>query len=91
MSDKPLRVCIVGCGYMGNIHADGWAQVPEAEVVAVVDIIEERASKLAEKFGLERFYTDYREAIDLPAGQRCFGLHPHMPARGRLDLCHAAR
>jgi predicted dehydrogenase len=66
MSDKPLRVCIVGCGYMGNIHADCWSHVPEAEVVAVVDIIEERARQLAEKFGLERFYTDYREAIDLP-------------------------
>ena len=66
MSDKPLRVCIVGCGYMGNIHADCWAQVPEAQVVAVVDIIEERAGKLAGKFGLERIYTDYHEAIDLP-------------------------
>jgi predicted dehydrogenase len=66
MSEKSLRVCIVGCGYMGNIHADCWAQVPEAQVVAVVDIIEERASLLAGKFGLERFYTDYREAIDLP-------------------------
>lgn len=66
MSEKPLRVCIVGCGFMGNIHADCWSQVPEAQVVAVVDIIEERARLLAGKFGLERFYTDYREAIDQP-------------------------
>lgn len=66
MTEKSLRVCIVGCGFMGNIHADCWAQVPEAQVVAVVDIIEERAHQLAGKFGLERYYTDYREAIDLP-------------------------
>lgn len=66
MSKKSLRVCLVGCGFMGNIHADCWSHVPEANVVAVVDIIEERARQLAGKFGLERFYTDYREAIDLP-------------------------
>jgi len=66
MSEKPVRVCIVGCGYMGNIHADCWSHVPEAQVVAVVDIIEERARLLGGKFGLERFYMNYREAIDLP-------------------------
>ena len=64
MSEKPLRVCIVGCGYMGRIYADCWSRVPEAQVVAVADILEERASQLAEEMGLERYFTDYREAID---------------------------
>lgn len=64
MSKKPLRVCVVGCGFMGNIHARCWSQVPEAQVVAVVDILEERAQKLAGEMGLEGYFTDYREAID---------------------------
>ncbi len=64
MSQKPIRVCIVGCGFMGNIHAGCWSQIPEAKVVAVVDILEDRAQHLARELGLERFFTDYREAID---------------------------
>jgi len=66
MSEEPLRVCVVGCGFMGSIHANCWSKVSEAQVVAVVDILEERAQKLAGELGLERFFTDYREAIDLP-------------------------
>ena len=66
MIDKPLRVCVVGCGDMGRTHARCWSQLPEAQVVAVVDILEERARQLASNMGLERFYLDYREAIDLP-------------------------
>lgn len=66
MSDKPLRVCVVGCGDMGRTHARCWSQLPEAQVVAVVDILEERARQLASNLGLERYYMDYREAVDLP-------------------------
>ena len=83
MSEKPLRVCILGCGYMGNIHAGCWAKVPEAQVVAVVDILEERASRLAGDLGLDRFYTEYREAIGLPQVNLvsvCIPTHLHAAA-----------
>ena len=63
---NPFGVCIVGCGFMGRTHAESWAQVPEARIVAVVDILEDRALKLANQYGLEGYYTDYRLAIDLP-------------------------
>lgn len=66
MSEKSLKVCIVGCGDLGRTHARCWSQVSEAQVIAVVDIREERARQLAEELGLERFFTDYREAIDNP-------------------------
>lgn len=66
MSEKLLKVCVVGCGDLGRTHARCWSQLPEAQVIAVVDIREERARQLAGELGLERFFTDYREAIDLP-------------------------
>jgi len=66
MSEKSLKVCVVGCGDLGRTHARCWSQVPEAQVIAVVDIQEERAQQLAGEMGLERFFTDYREAIDHP-------------------------
>ena len=63
---KPLGVCIVGCGFMGSKHAESWALVPDARIVAVVDLLEDRAQRLADLYGLDRIYRDYREAIALP-------------------------
>lgn len=63
---NPFGVCIVGCGFMGSTHAEAWARVPEARIVAVVDIRADRGQRLADLYGLESFYTDYRQAIELP-------------------------
>ncbi len=65
MNDK-LGVCVVGCGDMGTKHAHRWNQLPEARVVAVVDIIPERAQQLAQSCGLAQWRTDYRVAVALP-------------------------
>jgi myo-inositol 2-dehydrogenase/D-chiro-inositol 1-dehydrogenase/scyllo-inositol 2-dehydrogenase (NAD+) len=65
-SDK-LGICIIGCGYMGRTHAERWANVPETEIVAVVDLDEARADKMATQFKLDCFYTGYLDAIALPA------------------------
>ena len=61
-----LGICIVGCGFMGGIHAAHWHDLPQAEIVAVVDILPERAAKFAALYGLPRFYTDYQQAVALP-------------------------
>jgi len=58
-----LRVCVVGCGMMGTIHAQRWNALPDARVVAVVDIQSDRAGRLAGDCGLDRWYLDYREAV----------------------------
>ncbi len=62
---QKLGICIVGCGYMGQTHAQGWQAVPETEIVAVVDLQPERAESLARQFNCE-FYSDYTEAIARP-------------------------
>jgi predicted dehydrogenase len=63
MHDKKLRICVVGCGMLGAMHAVRWNRLPEAQVVAVVDMKPERAEKLAKDCGLDRWYLDYREAV----------------------------
>jgi predicted dehydrogenase len=50
---------------MGHIHAQCWQVLPEAEVVAVVDILPDRADKLARLLVCEA-YLDFREAIARP-------------------------
>ena len=49
-----LRVAIVGMGGIGNNHGRCYSNHPEAEVVAVCDIIQERSDKAAEDLRLSR-------------------------------------
>jgi predicted dehydrogenase len=63
MANAKFRVCIVGTGARGNAHAKAWATSGEAEVVAVVDVLEDRAQELAAAYGAPHVFTDYREAV----------------------------
>ncbi len=52
-----LKVAIVGVGNIGSIHGRIYHAHPDTEIVAVCDIIEERADKAAEKYGCQGFYS----------------------------------
>ena len=52
-----LKVAIVGMGNIGNVHGRVYQQHPDTEIVAVCDIIEERADRAAEKYGCQGFYS----------------------------------
>ncbi len=63
MSD-PVRVAIIGCGVISHTHAESFARLAGADLVAACDLIPERAKALAEKFNIPRTCTDYRELLD---------------------------
>ncbi len=48
---KPLRVAVVGAGYLGRFHAQKYAQLPGAELVAVIDTDPARAAAVAAECG----------------------------------------
>jgi predicted dehydrogenase len=50
---KPLPVAVVGAGHMGRWHVQKYHEMPEAELVAVVDTNGERARALAEPLGVK--------------------------------------
>jgi len=56
------RIGMVGAGGMGTNHASCYARMPDAKVVAVMDIRPEAARKLAEAHGAEA-YTDLGEML----------------------------
>lgn len=58
-----IRFGIVGCGVIAPHHARGIDSTPEAELVAVCDVIEERAAKLSGDFGGPAVYTDYKKML----------------------------
>ena len=52
-----LKVAVVGMGGIGNFHARCYRDDPLAEVVAVCDILKERADKAAAECGCPAFYS----------------------------------
>jgi len=57
-----LKVAVVGAGYLGQHHARIYSELPETELVGVVDIDGERAREVALRYG-SRAYQDYREIL----------------------------
>lgn len=52
-----LKVGVVGMGGIGNTHAECHKNDDLAELIAVCDIIKEKADDAAAKFGVEAFYS----------------------------------
>jgi len=61
MSDK-IRTAVIGAGKMGAIHAKVYSQLPDCELVAVVDTDAAKAAQLAGQYGCPTL-TDYRKIL----------------------------
>jgi len=46
-----IRTAVVGAGKMGGIHAKTYNEMADCELVAIVDVDENRAGRLGEKYG----------------------------------------
>ncbi len=63
MSAEKVRIGFVGCGGIGGHHLKVWEKIEDAEIVAVCDIVEERARKVSETYGGQVF-TDMAEMLE---------------------------
>ena len=54
---EKLKVAIVGMGNIGNRHAQVYTKRDDCEIVAVCDIIKEKADKAAAAYGAKAFYS----------------------------------
>lgn len=62
---KKFNVGLIGTGRLGNMYAEFLTtRVSKANLVAVADIIPERAKKCAEKFEVEKTYFSHQEIND---------------------------
>jgi len=60
---KKIKCAVVGVGYLGKFHADKYAILPNAELVAVCDSDPDRAKEIAEKYNTQSF-SSYQEMLD---------------------------
>jgi predicted dehydrogenase len=61
---NPIRVAIVGCGRISDLHALGYKGREDAKIVAVCDTSKSRARKKAKEWGVERVYTDFHQVLE---------------------------
>ena len=83
MTDQQtLNFGLVGCGRIAPRHAQSLAELPQASLKAVVDIVPSRAERFGKEYGAET-YTDYHrllERSDIDVVNICTpsGLHAQM-------------
>ena len=67
MEEKKIKVGIIGCGGIANgKHMPALKSLPDVEMVAFCDLIEERAVAAAAKYGTPdaKVYTDYKKLLE---------------------------
>ncbi len=62
-ANKPVRVGVIGVGYLGKIHAQIYKRMPDVELVGVVDTHEVAAKQVAEDCECEA-WTNIDDIID---------------------------
>jgi len=58
----PIKVGVIGVGYLGRFHAEKYAHLKETELVGVADLNEGRAQEVAGALGA-RVFIDYRQLL----------------------------
>ena len=62
---KKWKVALIGCGSIAdNTYLPRIKDIPEADMVAVCDIIPERARDYSEKFAVPAWYTSIDELLE---------------------------
>ncbi len=91
MSEKPLGFGIIGCGRIAPTHAKAINECGGAKLVAVADIVEERAIKFSKQYEVD-YYLDYknllkREDINVVCICTPSGAHPEIG----IDAAYAGK
>jgi myo-inositol 2-dehydrogenase/D-chiro-inositol 1-dehydrogenase len=66
MSNRKLRLGVLGVGRIGKIHIANLAtRIPAAEVIVLADVFPDELAIVAAKFGVRRTVADYQEVLRL--------------------------
>ena len=70
LGSRPLRCGVIGVGRMGRHHARVYAQLPDTELVGVVDANSDRAGDVACRLDQRRHHIHYVSRIPDPTIRR---------------------
>jgi UDP-N-acetylglucosamine 3-dehydrogenase len=76
-----VRVGVIGIGWFGEMHVITYQGVINAQVTAICTRTQSRLKEVAEKFGIEKTYTDYNDMLadpDIDAVSICTHAPDHL-------------
>jgi len=91
---NPIRVGIVGCGRISDLHEMGYRGREDARIVAVCDAKRKRAQEQARAWGIEadKVYTEYDKLLADPEIDLVELLVPHhLHAEMTVEACQAGK
>ena len=62
---KKVRVGVIGAGGISGMHLEGYRNCPHAEILAVCDVVGERAQARAEEFDVPYWFTSAEKLLAL--------------------------
>ncbi len=78
---KQLNIGIIGAGRIGKVHMQSITyNVPSARVLGITDVFKDGLQELADKYGIEKVYDDYKEMLadkDIDAVLVCSSTDTH--------------
>ena len=80
---EKVRVGVIGVGQIGKHHVKTYAGMSNVEIVAVADVNEAEAQRVAAQYGIANVYTRAQELLsrdDIQAVDVCLHNNYHMPA-----------
>lgn len=63
MAKRRMKVGIIGCGAIANVHLYAYEENRSAEVVSIADLDEKARVNLAQEYSINSHTADYRELL----------------------------
>ncbi len=79
---EPVNIGIIGVGQIGKRHIERHSKIAGANIIAIADVNEAEAKRVADEYGIPNVYTDFRALLqrdDLVAVDVCLHNNLHMP------------
>ena len=79
---ETVRLGIIGTGQIGKVHIKRYQEIPEADIVAVADIREDEARRVAQQYSIPHVYTSYHDLLardDIDSVDVCLHNRLHRP------------
>jgi predicted dehydrogenase len=87
---KVLNLGIIGAGYLGTAHARAFSQIQDTRVVAIADVVADKAKALAQAIGNAKSYGDYKDMLKYEALDIVSITTPdHLHAEPVIDVAEA--
>ncbi|HQY94683.1 MAG: Gfo/Idh/MocA family oxidoreductase [Caldilinea sp.] len=78
-----IRVGVIGVGQIGKRHVETYAAMPNVEIVAIADVNDAEAERVAARHGIPNRYAKVQDLLardDIQAVDVCLHNNYHMPA-----------